>query len=123
MSKSIQIEDDLYAALERQAQALGLSPVTLAHQLLQTQLMGSSRHQSPTFQRNWMAFQEALPTLLQTLAGHYVAFFNGQLVGSGEDRSVLMKEMYAKYGYVSMLITQVTAMPRVRHVSYHRRIS
>lgn len=118
----IELSDDLAAVLESCAQALGLSPASLAERLLRAQLIGSTRGQSPDFQRNHAAFEQKLPELLQTHTGQFVAFLDGELVGIGADQMELKREMYAKFGYVNMLITKVTARPRVLHIPHHCRV-
>lgn len=118
----IELNDDLAAVLETYAQALGVPAASLAERLLRTQLIGSSRGQSPDFQRNHAAFQQKLAELLETHADQFVAFFNGELVGIGADQMELKREMYAKFGYVNMLITKVTTQLRVVHIPHHYRV-
>jgi hypothetical protein len=122
MTTNIELDDDLYAALEMRAKALGLAPAALAQRLPRTQLAGTGRAQSQAFQRNHAAFQEKLPELLQTRRGQFVAFYDGKLVGFGLDRFELRKEVISKYGYVDMLVTEVTEIPRVRYILYRRRV-
>ena len=120
MTATIELDDEVYAALEQQAQALGLPPATLARQLLQAQLTRMHRPQSESFQRNQAAFQKKLPELLQTRKGQFAAFYEGELVGFGQNRIALRKEMIAKYGCVNMLITEVTEAPRVLYIPYRQ---
>ena len=122
MASIIELDDDLYTALEAQAQALGLPPAALAQQLLRMQLAGTRRAGSQAFQRNHAAFQEKLPELLQTRRGQFVAFYDGKIVGFGPDRFDLRKEVISKYGYVDMLVTEVTETPRVRYILYRRGV-
>lgn len=122
MTTHIELDDDLYIALKERAQTFGLSPDTLAQRLLRTHLAGAQNVQSVTFRRNMAAFQGKLPELLQTYAGQFVAFLDGELVGIRENIDGLRTEMYGKHGYVNMLITEVTTQPRVRHVTHRHRV-
>lgn len=122
MATLIELDDDLYVVLKERAQTFGLSPDILAQRLLRTHLAGVKNVQSVTFRRNLAAFQRKLPELLQTHAGQFVAFLDGELVGIRENIDDLRKEMYAKYGYINMLITEVTIEPRVRHVTHRHRV-
>lgn len=59
------------------------------------------------------AFERMKSKLLQTHKDKWVAILDGQLVDSDEDDGILAKRVYAKYGYRTMLITEVRDEPRV----------
>lgn len=63
--------------------------------------------------REMRAFQQLLPELLKTHRGRYVAVHEGRVVGEGDDQIVVAKTAYAEFGYLPILVRQVTDTPRV----------
>lgn len=122
MSLMIELDDALQAALEMQAEVTGETPAELAQRLLREQLFGADSTASAAFQRNLAAFHRMLPGLLKQYPGKAVAFLDGELVGVGEDRVALAKEMWATYGRVELLVREVTRTPRVLHINHHQTI-
>ena len=122
MRRAIELDDALYTALEVYANTIGTTPEELACQLLRKQVLGSASAQSEAFERNQEAFYRLLPELLETHEGSCVAFRDGELVGIGDDRIALLKEMYARYGYSEIFVTQVARTLRVRHVGHRQLI-
>ncbi|RME43215.1 MAG: type II toxin-antitoxin system Phd/YefM family antitoxin [Chloroflexi bacterium] len=62
------------------------------------------------------AFERMKPDLLNTHKGKQVAILNGQVVDSDEDKRALAKRVYAKYGYRTILMTEVRESPRVYRI-------
>ncbi len=122
MQRTVELDDALYTALEVYATTIGTTPEELARQLLRKQVLGSSSTQSEVFERNQEAFYRMLPELLESHEGCCVAFRDGELVGMGDDRIALLKEMYARYGYSEIFVTQVARTLRVRHVGHRQLI-
>ena len=122
MATAIELDDELYMSLEVLAHAQGIPIATFAQQLLRSQVKDLHRGLSETRQCNLNAFHRELPTLLESHAGQYVAFYNGSMVGCGADRPTLLREMHDKYGNVDILVTEVATKLRVWHIPYWRRI-
>ena len=122
MQHNLELDSTLYAALEVYARTIGTTPQELACQLLRKQVFGSGTAPSEAFERNQEAYYRMLPELLQTHEGHCVAFRNGELVATGSDRIALLKEMYIRYGYSEIFVTEVTGTLRVRHVGHRQLI-
>ena len=59
------------------------------------------------------AFERMKPELLKTHKGKWVAIHNGELVDSDDDDKTLAKRVYGKFGYRTILMTQVTETPQV----------
>jgi hypothetical protein len=62
--------------------------------------------------REWLAFQRLLPTLLPTHRGLYVAIHNEQVVDSGDNELDLADRVWAKHGYVAIHVDLVTDEPQ-----------
>jgi hypothetical protein len=63
------------------------------------------------WQREYRAFLQLLPQLLQTHRGKYVAVHEGKVVDSGDDKIALALRAYARYGYVPIYVGLVTERP------------
>ena len=63
------------------------------------------------WRREQRAFRQLLPELLKTHRGQYVAIHGGQVVESGSDKLDLAGRAYARFGYVPIYVSLVTAEP------------
>lgn len=63
------------------------------------------------------AFERMKPELLKTHKGKFVAIHDGKLVDSDADEETLVERVYSKFGYHTILITEVTLTPRVYHIN------
>lgn len=70
--------------------------------------------------REVAAYARMRAKLLQTQKGKWVAILHGKLVDSDDDEEILTDRVYAKFGYRTMLIRQVTETERVYHVNSPR---
>lgn len=120
MPMTIELDDTLRATLEMQAQATGESPEALAIRLLREHLSEPDIANTAPLQRNLAAFHRMLPELLTTHMGKAVAFLDGELVGVGDDRISLVKEVWAKCGQVPVLVREVGKPSRVIRVGAQR---
>ena len=75
------------------------------------------QEQHEILMREQAAFERMKPELLETHKGKYVAVHNGELVDSDEDENALADRVYGKFGYRTILMTEVTEIPRVYHVN------
>jgi hypothetical protein len=64
------------------------------------------------FRNEQRAFQRLLPGLLRAHRDPYVAIHEGLLVDSGADQIDVAERVYARFGYVPILVTLVTDQPR-----------
>ncbi|MBI5653342.1 MAG: type II toxin-antitoxin system Phd/YefM family antitoxin [Chloroflexi bacterium] len=67
--------------------------------------------------REYDAFERLKPELLKTYKDKFVAIHNGELVDSDDDDKLLLERVDAKFGDITMLVTQVTEIERVYHVN------
>ena len=66
-------------------------------------------------QRERAAFEALKPELLKKYADKFVAILDGQLVDVDDDKSTLAKRVYAKFGYRTLLLTEVRETRRVAY--------
>jgi prevent-host-death family protein len=76
--------------------------------------------QHQIIRREEAAFEQMKPELLKTHKGKFVAIHDGKLVDFDADESTLAKRVYARFGYRTILMTEVTETPRVYHVNSPR---
>lgn len=58
------------------------------------------------FEHNATAFREMHPELLKRYRGHWVAIYDGKLVDSDANDSILHRRMMKKYGYYTPFYMQ-----------------
>jgi hypothetical protein len=75
------------------------------------------------FRREQEAFRRLLPALLQTHRDQYVAIHEGQVVDSGTDKLDVADRVYARFGYIPILVTLVTDRPQVVRIPSPRVIN
>src|SRR5262245_44355072 len=63
------------------------------------------------WRREQQAFRRLLPELLRTHQGQYVAIHEGEVVESGPDKLAVAERAYARFGYVPINVTLVSAEP------------
>ena len=67
--------------------------------------------------REFAAFEQMKPALLQSHKDKWVAIHNGELVDSDADDKLLLERVDSKFGDITMLVTRVTETERVYHVN------
>lgn len=76
---------------------------------------------SNKWKREYQAFQQQLPDLLDTHRGQYVVIHNGQVVDSGPDDVALALRFFAQHGNVPVHIGRVSTEPEpVQRVPHYR---
>jgi hypothetical protein len=77
------------------------------------------------WRREQRAFRQLLPELLKTHSGQYVAIHEGRVVESGSDKLNLAGRAYARFGYVPIYVSLVTAelLPPLRNSCRPRPLS
>ena len=120
MPNTIQLPQDLYEAVRQKALAQQKTTEDLVIEWVSAHL-DEAEHDDMTqaFEQEVAAFERLKTTLLAQYAGQYVAIYQGQVVGVGEDRLTLVKEVYRRFGEVPCYIEQVSSEPlrRVRITS------
>jgi hypothetical protein len=79
-----------------------------------------SKHEK--WDREYAAFLEMLPDLLQTHRGKFVAVHEGRVIDSGDDKIALGLSAYERYGYIPIYVGLVTATPRIERMPSIRNV-
>lgn len=98
---TIELPEDLYNALRRQAAIQHKSPDTLVAEWVSARLdVGSESEGNKrlALEQEIAAFEKLKPTLLKEYAGQYVAMFRGKVVASGLDKLELSRRVREKIG-------------------------
>lgn len=66
----------------------------------------------PKWEREYLAYQRLLPSLLAEYDGQVVAIHEGKVIASGENESAVLLEAFAKAGHVAMHVERVSAAVR-----------
>ena len=124
---TITVTDEFYQLLQQRAQATDCTPDDVLEFILwqefaarQNRNISTPPLTKPTskyalehdiYQRNVEVFSRALPDLLETHKGEYVAIRHEQIVGFGHDPTALWQEIRNTYGTGGgLLVTQVSTM-------------
>ena len=120
MPNTIQLPQDLYEAVRQKALAQQKTTEDLVIEWVSSHLDEAAYDDmTQAFEQEVAAFERLKTTLLAQYAGQYVAIYQGEVVGAGEDRLTLVKEVYRRFGEVPCYIEQVSSEPlrRVRITS------
>ena len=120
MPNTIQLPQELYEAVRQKALAQQETTEDLVIEWVSAHLDEAAYDDmTQAFEQEVAAFERLKTTLLAQYAGQYVAIYQGQVVGVGEDRLTLVKEVYRRFGEVPCYIEQVSSEPlrRVRITS------
>ena len=120
MLNTIQLPQDLYEAVRQKALAQQKTTEDLVIEWVSAHLDEAAYDDiTQAFEQEVAAFERLKTTLLAQYAGQYVAIYQGEVVGVGEDRLTLVKEVYRRFGEVPCYIEQVSSEPlrRVRITS------
>jgi hypothetical protein len=63
------------------------------------------------WRREQQAFCRLLPELLRSHAGQFVAIHEGRVVESGDDKPDVARRAYARFGYIPIFVSKVSAGP------------
>jgi hypothetical protein len=117
MQQTVQLPQDLYEAVHERAKiqrktADDLVVEWVSEKIGETQLAEADR----AFEQEIAAFEALKAELLVQFPGQYVAIYQGQVVGHGDNRLALVKEVYHQFGEVPCYVEKVTLEPprRVR---------
>lgn len=59
------------------------------------------------WRREQRAFHDLLPELLHTRPGRFVAIHEGRVVESGDEKLVVARRAYERFGYVPIFVSRV----------------
>jgi hypothetical protein len=117
MQQTIQLPGNIYEAVRKRAKsqrktADDLVVEWLSEKIDETDLADADE----AFDQEVAAFNALRPVLLEQYSNQYVAIYQGQVVGNGDNRLLLLKEVYSQFGEVPCYIEKVTSEPlrRVR---------
>jgi prevent-host-death family protein len=94
-----------------------LIPIADYERFARWQTQSESRHtqQHQQLAQERAALERMKPALLRKYAEQFVAILDGQVVDADADKRALAKRVYARWGYRTLLLTQVGTKPRVIH--------
>ncbi len=120
MRQTVQLPQDLYEAVSERAKSQCKTADDLVVEWVSEKIDEPELAQADkTFEQDAVAFEALLPELLLKYPGQYVAIYQGNIVGNGENRLTLVKEIYSRFGEVPCFVGKVTSQPprRVRLTS------
>lgn len=117
MPQTVQLPQDLYDAVRERAESQRKTTDDLVAEWVSEKVN----------EVDWVAAEESLeqeaaafaalkPELLKQYPDQYVAIYQGQVVGYGDNRLALVKEVYGQFGEVPCYVEKVSLSPlrRVR---------
>lgn len=117
MQQTVQIPQDLYDAVNRRAKTQRKSADDLVVEWVSEKVGETETAEAEkAFKQEIAAFVALKSELLKQYPGQYVAIYRGQVVGNGDSRLALVKEVYNQFGEVPCYVEKVTLEPprRVR---------
>jgi len=117
MQNTIQLPQDLFDTVRKKAVAQQKTTDALVIEWISEHLNESETSEiHRAFEQEVAAFEALKPGLLEQFPDQYVAIYQGQVVGNGDNRLALVKEVYDQFGEVPCYVEKVTLEPprRVR---------
>jgi hypothetical protein len=117
MQQSVQLPRNIYEAVRKRAKSQRKTADDLVVEWLSEKIDETeSAEADEAFDQEVAAFNTLKPTLLAQYPDQYVAIYQGQVVGNGDNRLFLLKAVYNRFGEVPCYIEKVTSEPlrRVR---------
>lgn len=108
---TIELPQEIYDAVCRQADAQQKSPDTLVAEWVSVHLDVAKTDKDEglvAFEREIDAFERLKPTLLEKYVGQYVAIHQGEVVDSGENKLDVSRRVREQYGPASYYVELVT---------------
>lgn len=108
MQNTIQLPQDLYETVRKQAKAQQKTADSLVVEWVSERVDETEKSEiNQAFEREIAAFEQLKPTLLEQYAGQYVAIYQGNVVGSGDEKLTLLHEVRERLGRVVCYIEKV----------------
>jgi hypothetical protein len=117
MPQTGQLPQDLYEAVRQEADNQQKTADALIAEWVSEKIGESETAEADkAFEQEMAAFKALLPELLTQYPDQYVAIYQGQVVGHGDNRLALVKEIYNQFGEVPCYVGKATQEPprRVR---------
>lgn len=109
MQQTVQIPQDLYDAVNKRAKTQRKSADDLVVEWVSEKVGETETAEAEkAFKQEIAAFAALKPELLKQYPGQYVAIYRGQVVGNGDSRLALVKEVYNQFGEVPCYVEKVT---------------
>lgn len=114
MQQSIQLPQDLYDEVTKRAKTQQKSADDLVVEWVSEKVGETELAEADeAFIREVTAFKVLKPELLKKYPNQYVAIYQGQVVGSGDNRLALVKDVYNRFGEVPCYVEKVSSeLPR-----------
>lgn len=113
--KMVELPEEIYDAVRRQAAAQQKSPDTLVAEwvsaYLEAEISGVDEA-LVAFQQEVAAFERLKPTLLKQYSGQYIALRRGEVVASGEEKLDVSRRVREQYGPGGYYVALVARQPR-----------
>lgn len=114
MSSTIEIPDNLFAAVRKKALVRKTTPEKLVVEWLSERIDNDEKAQT-----EWLAalkgeaeaFARLKPGLMQKYSGQFVAIYGGEVIGSGENEFDLLRHIHQEYGPIPCCIDRVDVLP------------
>ena len=117
MQQSVQLPGNIYEAVRKRAKSQRKTADDLVVEWLSEKIDETKLAEADeAFDQEVAAFNILKPALLEQYLDQYVAIYQGKVVGNGDNRLLLVKEVYNQFGEVPCYIEKVTSEPlrRVR---------
>ena len=109
MQSTVQLPTDMYTAVWQQAKARRISVDALVTQWVAKHLQPSKMvEKGSSFEQEIDAFERLMPMLLEKYPDSYVAIYQGKVVGSGDEKMALLRQVREEFGQVTCYIEKVT---------------
>ena len=115
MQQTVQIPQNLYDAVRKQAQSQHKTTDDLIVEWVSEKINKTKTNEAQkAFKQEIAAFEKMKPELLQRYPGQYVAIYQGQVVATGNNRLSLVKEVYDQFGEAPCYVEKVSPKPARR---------
>jgi hypothetical protein len=112
MQQTVQLPQDLYEAVGKRAKTQQKTTNDLVVEWLSEKVEETEIAEADVaFEQEAAAFEALKPQLLEQYLNQYVAIYQGQIVGNGDNRLTLVKNVYNQFGEVPCYVEKVTLEP------------
>lgn len=99
MQNMIELPQDLYDAVRKQATAQQKTTDDLVIEWVSEHLEESETSEIiQAFEQEVAAFERLKPSLIEKYPGQFVAIYQGEVIGTGDEKLVLLEQMREKFG-------------------------
>lgn len=112
MQQTVQLPQDLYESVRERAESQRRTADDLIVEWVSEKVGETELAEADAaFEREVTAFKALKPELLKQYLDQYVAIYQGQVVGHGNNRLALVKEVYEQFGEVPCYVEKVSLEP------------